>query len=416
VAGEETDVVIVGAGLAGLSAARHLARAGVAVRILERADAVGGRVRTDVVDGFRLDRGFQLFNAAYPEPPRLLDLPALRLQRFARGAQVLRGGRQHRLVDPRWQPSGVLATLRAPVGSLRGKAALGALSLRNGYGPVRALTAKDVTTRQALEDWRVDDELVDTVLRRFLAGVFLERELTTSSRFFHLVWRCFVRGTPSVPALGMQEIPDQLAAGLPPGSVELGTGVASVTASTVSTVDGREVSSRLGVIVAGDPRSAAALVPGVELPLMRSVTTLYHRAPVAPSAEPMLRLDADDDLVLSSVLMSLAAPAYAPTGSHLVSTSVLGADHGDDLEPRVRERLSALYGKSTGRWEHLRSYAIPDALPAMLPPFELRRPVRTGAGIFVCGDHRDTSSIQGAMVSGRRAAEAVLASAGRRPA
>ena len=404
--------MVVGAGLAGLSAARHLARAGVEVRILERADAVGGRVRTDVVDGFRLDRGFQLFNPAYPEPPRLLDLGGLDLRPFGRGVEVLRHGRRHRLVDPRSDPSSVVQTLRAPVGSLGGKAALTAMSVRDAWAPVRALVAADVSTRETLRQWHIDDGLVDAVLRPFLAGVFLEPDLATSSRFFHLVWRCFVRGTPSVPALGMQAIPEQLAAGLPGGAVELGTTVESISGSTVSTADGRQVRARLGVVVASDPRTAAALLPAVPEPVMREVTTIYHRASAAPAHDAMLRLDGDADLVVNTVVISQAATSYAPPGSHLVSTSVLGVDHGADLEPQVRTRLEALYGAPTAGWDHLRTYEIRDALPAMVPPFALRRPVRLAPGLFVCGDHRDTSSIQGAMVSGRRAARAVLDAAG----
>lgn len=406
------DVVVVGAGLAGLAAARHLARAGVSVLVLERSDAVGGRVRTDRRNGFRLDRGFQLFNPAYPEPPRLLDLERLDLQAFTRGVAVFRGGRRHRLVDPRAEPTSFLATLRAPIGSIRSKAAVVAMSLRDAIGPVGALIAEDVSTRRTLERWGIDDELIEVVLRRFLAGVFLEADLETSSRFFHLVWRTFVRGTPSVPALGMQAIPEQLAAELPGSSVELGTAVTTVSPSGVTTATGRRIMARLGVVVAGDPRSTAALVRRSTMPVMRSVTTVYHAAPAAPLAEPMLVLDGEEDLVLSTVVLSQAAPTYAPPSAHLVSTSVLGAHHGADLELRVRARLRTLYGTPTSDWEHLASYEIAEALPVMLPPFALRKPVRITDGLFVCGDHRDTGSIQGAMVSGRRAAYALLADAG----
>jgi len=406
--------VVVGAGLAGLSAARHLVRAGVGVLVLERADAVGGRVRTDLQDGFQLDRGFQLFNPAYPEPPRLLDYGRLDLRPFTRGIAVFRGGRRRRLVDPRREPSSLLATLGAPVGSVRAKAALAAMSLRDAIGPVGALTAEDVSTRQTLERWRIGEELIETVLRRFLAGVFLEADLATSSRFFHLVWRSFVRGTPSVPALGMHAIPEQLAAGLPSGSVELDTTVATVSPHGVTTVAGQRIMARLGVVVAGDPRSAAALVPQSAMPVMRSVTTIYHAAPAAPMTEPMLVIDGEENLVLSTVVMSQAASTYAPSSAHLVSTSVLGAHHDTDLERRVRARLGTLYGARTSDWEHLASYEIAEALPAMLPPFALRKPVRITDGLFVCGDHRDTGSIQGAMVSGRRAACALLADAGLR--
>lgn len=409
-AAERVDVVVVGAGLAGLSAARHLARAGLDVRVLEQGDAVGGRVRTDLRDGFRLDRGFQLLNPAYPELPRVLDLDELSLRPFSRGMALHLGGRRHVLRDPRSHPLSVGSALAAP-GSLRGKARLAAMSLRDGYGPIDRLVKEDVSTVETLRRWGLDDELVELVMRRFLAGVFLERELETSSRFFHLVWRCFVRGTPGVPADGMQALPELVARDLPGGTVRLDQTVTEAGPYEVGVGDAR-LRARLAVVVAADPRTAASMLGPVTLPTMHGVTTIYHAAPDVPLDEPLLVLDGEEELVLSTVVMSAAAPSYAPRGAHLVSTSVLGTGHDTGLERRVRERLAVLYGTSTSGWQHLASYEIHDALPAMRPPLALRKPVRLAEGLYVCGDHRDTSSIQGAMVSGRRAAHALMADAG----
>lgn len=209
------DVIVVGAGLAGLSAARHLAAAGLDVVVLESSDSVGGRVRTDIIDGFRLDRGFQLFNPAYPEPPRLLDLDELDLRPLTPGALVVTDGGRHRLADPRRRPSSIPAGLRSHPGSLRELLTLAALSARDALAPVGLLTRTERTTAAELHRWGLSGELGDVFLRRFLAGVFLEDELSTSSVFFHLVWRTFVRGTPSIPATGMGSIPTQLAGRLP---------------------------------------------------------------------------------------------------------------------------------------------------------------------------------------------------------
>lgn len=405
------DVVVVGAGLAGLSAARHLHAAGLEVVVLERSDGIGGRVSTDVQNGFRLDRGFQLFNPAYPEPPRLLSLDDLDLRPFTRGALVRYDGARHRLVDPRAEPTSFVATLRAPVGSLPAKAALAALSVRDAMAPFGRITAADTSTRDALRRAGVTGSLAERVVGRFLAGVFLESELATSSRFFHATWRSFVRGTPSVPALGMGELAAQLAAPLGPGVVRLDTEVRTIEAGGVRLADGRRVDSRLGTVVAADARGAHTLLPGLAVPPSNGVTTVYHAMTEAPLDEPILVLDGDDDLIVNSVVLTATAPAYAPTGWHLVSTSVLGAGHGAGLEPRVRARLAVLYATDTRSWEHVATYGIDNALPQMVPPFELRRSVRAGPGRYVCGDHRDTSSIQGAMVSGRRAAQALIADA-----
>ena len=381
--------------------------------VVDPATAVGGRVRTELHEGFQLDRGFQLFNPAYPEPPRLLDLPALELCSFTPGALVVSRGRRHRLVDPRREPKGIPGLLSPRLGTLREQAALIALSARNGYGPKSALLAGETTTAQSLREWGLTGDLGERLLRRFLAGVFLERELSTSSVFFNLVWRTFVRGTPAVPSHGMRAIPEQLAAGLPAGTVWLRERVDTVEPYAARLADGRGIEATRGVVVATDGAAAAQLVPSLATPVMHGVTTIYHRPPTAPIDEPILVLDGDEELVVNTVLMSAAAPSYAPPGQHLVATSVLGVGHGADLEQRVRERLAVLYGVDTAAWRHLRTYEIPGALPAMPPPLDLRKPVHIRDGVFVCGDHRDSSSIQGAMVSGRRAAEAVLARAAR---
>lgn len=368
-------------------------------------------MRTDVQNGFRLDRGFQLFNPAYPEPPRLLSLDDLDLRPFTRGALVRYDGARHRLVDPRAEPMSVLATLRAPVGSLPAKAALAALSVRDAVAPFGRITAADTSTLDALRRAGVTGSLAERVFGRFLAGVFLESELATSSRFFHATWRSFVRGTPSVPALGMGGIAAQLAAPLGPGVVRLDTEVRTVDEDGVRLADGRRLACRLGTVVAADARGARALLPGLVVPASNGVTTIYHATSEAPLDEPILLLDGEEDLVVNSVLLTAAAPEYAPEGCHLVSSSVLGVDHGPHLETRVRHRLAVLYETDTRTWEHVATYPIENALPRMVAPFELRRAVRAGSRRYVCGDHRDTSSIQGAMVSGRRAAQALLADA-----
>jgi phytoene dehydrogenase-like protein len=407
-------VVIVGAGLSGLAAARHLTRHGVEVTVLEASDAVGGRVRTDFVDGYRLDRGFQLYNPAYPEGARVLDHHTLDLKPFIAGARIVvdRGGRRRveRVADPRRKPAWAVPSLRAHIGSPLSTARFGAYAVSRAVRSVPALRHDpDVTSEEALRRAGADQTLMETVLRPFLSGVFLDSELSTSRRFLDVVLKSFVLGTPSVPALGMQRIPEQLAAGL---DVRLGHRVAAVSARRVDVVGG-DAHSADAVIVATDPSTAAGLVTDIRAPAARSVTTWYYRPDCAPGeladGDAVLILDGSRRGPLTNtVVLSHAAPDYAPPGSALIAASALGTGDTPGQEDSVREHLAWLYGRPTKGWELIARYPIPYALPAMPVPFELQRPVRTAQGVYVAGDHRDTSSIQGALVSGRRAAQALL--------
>ena len=390
------EVVVVGAGLAGLACARHLQAAGVGVVVLEAEDAVGGRVRTDVVDGMLLDRGFQVHNTGYPEAQRVLDHEALDLRRFAAGAMVRIGDRLHRVGDPRKVPTWAPGTVLSPIGSLKDKLLIARLAAESGLlSPDALLSRPETTTYDALRARGLSDRVIDRFFRPFLSGVFLEDGLQTSSRFFDLVWRYFARGNQCVPAAGMGAIPAQLAQGL---DVRLG--------SRVDALAGLRDSHR-AVVVATAAAGAGRLVPGLDVPASRSVTTLYHLAPEPPVREPAIVLDGEaSGPVANTVVLTNAAPSYAP-GRHLVSSSVVS---GDASEPAVRQHLSRLYGVETAAWQHVASYEIRDALPSQAPPMgRFRKPVRLEDGLYVCGDHRDSASIQGALVSGRRAATAVVA-------
>ena len=391
------DVLVVGAGLAGLACARDLQRHGLAVTVLEADERVGGRVQTDAVDGMLFDRGFQVFNSGYPEARRVLDLARLDLQPFDAGALVRSGSRLHRVGDPRRLPSWALATATAPIGSLSDKAALAATAARAVFGPVdRLLTGPETTAYDALRSRHLSDEVINRFLRPFLSGVFLEGELVTSSRFLDLVLRSFGRGTQSVPAAGMGAIPAQLAEGL---EIELGHRVRTLGAGQV---DGRRARA---VVVAVAAPQAEQLLPGLGVPRMNGVTTHYFLAPEKPIPDKAIVLDADRrGPVASTVVLTNAAPSYAP-GRVLVAASVVA---GDAREPAVRTHLAWMYGGAVAGWQHVRHYDVRDGVPDMRPPLgNLRKPVRLGPGLYVCGDHRDTGSIQGALVSGRRAAAAV---------
>ncbi|WP_406194042.1 FAD-dependent oxidoreductase [Kitasatospora sp. NBC_01560] len=405
--GPELDAVIVGAGLAGLACALDLCRAGRRVAVLEASDAVGGRMRTDTVGEFTLDRGFQVVNTSYPQLRRRVDLRSLALHPFTPGYLLVGSAGRRRLTDPTRGPGRFGALLTDPPLPARDLAALGLLSTRDVLlPPALQRRCADVPTHRALRRSGLSQRAVDDVLAPFLAGVFLDDTLETSSRVFHLVWRSMLRGTLCLPRSGVGAVPAQLAAGLPAGVVRLESPVTALTDEGVVLADGSVLAAPT-VVVATGAAAAARLLPGHPLPAMRAVTTVYHAAPVPPLRDPTLLVDTDG-VLLNSVVLSEVVPAYARNGRALVSTSLLGVDRDTR---RVPARLAELYGTDTSDWEELAVYRIADALPAMPSPHPLSRPTRWSRGRFVCGDHRATGSVQGALASGARAAREVLADA-----
>lgn len=405
----DCDVIVVGAGLAGLLCARDLGRAGLDVRVLEAADQVGGRVRTDLVGGFRCDRGFQVLNPAYPAVRAEIDVAALRMQSFGRGVAVRRADGLTVLADPTRHPRWASATLRSPYlrsGELRAVAAWAAPAL----GPVaRLLAGADETLADSLDAAGVRGPLRRDVVERFFAGVVLERDGTTSAQFARLLARSFALGVPGVPMQGMAALPAQLAAALAQ-PVELGRRVERVTRVGQRWevgADGEALAAR-AVVVATDPVSAAALTP-LPAPPMKGCVTWWFATADRPSDLPFLLLDARGaGPLVNTAVMSAVAPSYAPAGLHLVqATALLGQATPPD-EATVRVQLAGIYERDTARWQTVTVHAIPHALPAQEPPLRVRQPVDLGDGLFVAGDHRDTASIQGALVSGRRTARAVL--------
>lgn len=404
----QTDVVVVGAGLAGLAAAVRLQQAGLDTLVVESADGPGGRVRTDVVDGTLLDRGFQLLNPAYPEVRRVVDVGALRLRPFGAGVVVAHGDGSFVLGDPRRLPSSVLSDLRAPVGGLATKLRLLRWAAPVGFGPASAVRAgSDRPLAAELRARGLDGPLTERVLRPFLAGVLADECLTTSRRLAEMILRSFVRGTPAVPERGMQALPDQLAARLEPGTLRCGVRARLTTGHRVSTDQGT-VGTR-AVLVAADPVAAADLT-SLPRPRVRALTTFWFRATQAPTRSHLLHLDGDRrGPVVNTAVMTNAAPSYSRDGA-LVQATAVGA-HPDAAED-VRRHAGLVYGVDPRGWELLRTDVIAHALPAHDAGVPLRKRVDLGDGVFVAGDHRDTPSIQGALVSGRRAADAVMARLG----
>ncbi|MFF3446161.1 NAD(P)/FAD-dependent oxidoreductase [Streptomyces sp. NPDC002667] len=401
------DVLIVGGGLAGLACACDLVGYGLGVRLLEASDEVGGRMRSDAHDGFVVDRGFQVFNTSYPQVRRRLALRDLRLRPFTPGVLVHTEDGPLRFEDPT-RGRKRLGDLRpGRLAGTRDLIALAALSGRDMLAPASWLKrGEDRTTRTALAAAGFSEEFVERFFRPFLSGVFLEDQLETSGRVFHLVWRSMLRGTLCLPAAGIGAVPRLLAGALPPDVVRLGTSVTRLTDGGVEVDDGGELAAR-AVVVATGPGPAARLLPGLGLPEYRVVTTYYHAATRSPLAEPVLVTDTRRRF-LNTCVLSEAVRGYAPPGMSLIATSVLGHDQ-EGGEGWLRDTLAEVYGTDTGDWDLLTVRTVPDALPAMPPPQPLSLSSRVAPGRYVCGDHRATGSVQGALASGARAAREVAA-------
>ncbi|GGR66234.1 NAD(P)/FAD-dependent oxidoreductase [Streptomyces eurythermus] len=464
----QVDVVIVGAGIAGLSAAHRLTSAGITTAVLEAAPYVGGRMSTEKVDGFRLDRVGQLLSTSYPELRLTPGLTELAVRRFAPGVLLHRDGRLQRAGAPAPGGSargarGALHVVRAlagtprstaargtalrdtvlgvtaarataaraatgrgttvtpgraggaPVGGAVDQARLGAALGRLAATPVeRVLARPELPAAQALARRGVPARTIDGFLRPLLAALLCDPELTTSSRCADLALRAFASGRLCVPEGGAEALPELLARALPPGTVRTGVRVTSVSTTSVATAEHGEIRCR-AVLLATDARAAAELLPGLRVPDFHPVTVLHHTTDEPAEALPTgasLLLDADrGGPVAHTAVLSTVDPSRAPAGRVLISSTVLGPPP-EGVDTAVRIHLARLYGTSTRRWETLAVHHTPEAVPAMRPPHDPRRPVRLLAGLYVCGDHRDTSTVQGALHSARRAAAAILADLG----
>ncbi|BBZ44087.1 NAD(P)/FAD-dependent oxidoreductase [Mycobacterium parmense] len=404
------DVLVIGAGLAGLRCAGVLAAAGRDVRVWEAGDDVGGRVRTDEVDGFLCDRGFQVLNPAYPELERSVDVAALRLQTFRAGVAIRRQLGAALLVHPLREPALVPRMLAS--GAVRPREALAlARWALPALRPAKLKSRRDDDTlRRSLDRCGAHGELRRTV-DRFLAGVLLDDSGGTSNAFGLLLARMFLFGVPGLPAGGMRSLPRRLAEPLA-GRISLNHKMTHFEHGGGRwTVHGPETTTARDVVVATGPVTAAALT-GAPTPATHAVVTDWWAADEAPPGPPMLWVDSRSDPpgpVVNTAVISAAAPTYAPPGRHLISASaLLGPDRAAPPETAMRRHAAEILGIDGGRWESVTRHVVEHALPAQPPPLAVRRPVHIRDGLWWCGDHRDTASIQGALVSGRRTAEALL--------
>ena len=412
------DVVIVGAGLAGLSAAKVLTETGLSCLVLEASDQVGGRIKTDEYEGFLLDHGFQVFLKAYPEARQLLNYEQLDLKEFFNGSMVWLGSADgfQKVADPWRHPVEGLQSVYNKVGTLKDK--LKVADLRQQLLDQRQdayFDSPEMTVENYLLDFGFSRQMIDTFFRPFLSGIFLEPDLKTSSRFFEFVFRMFSLWGGSLPANGMRAIPEQLAAGLPSGTIRLNSPVAEISTGLVRLASGESIRAA-NVLLAMDAADVGKLLPTAPKRAFNAVTCLYFAAPHPPVEEPILMLNGLPGKLVNNVCVpSQVAPTYAPKGQALVSVSVLGEhDDGDGstaaLARAVQAELQEWFGAQVEVWRPLRHYVIRRALPSLVLPGNSLQSgsARLGDRLYQCGDHLETPSINGAMASGRKAAEAVL--------
>ena len=408
---KNAEVIIIGAGLAGLTAAKILKAAGRSVLLLEASDGVGGRVRTDEVDGCLLDRGFQVFLTAYPEARELLDYEALELCKFDPGALILTSDGITRMGDPIRQPASLVSTLFSSSATFADKMRMLRLKLRlSGKGMEEIFSDPEISTAEYLKNEGFSDTIMSRFFWPFLTGIFLEDQLTTSSRMFEFVFKMFSEGDAAVPAKGMGMIPKQLAECLSNGEILFHQNVSAVAGGIVSTADGHTYEADI-VLVAADPWRSP-LRYGDAVINYHSVSNMYFIAERRPFEQPLIALNTlPGKLVNNIAVMDRISPAYFSKGKSLISLSLIG-DHAADqleLQSNVINELKFWYPEAIS-WKRLKTYHIDYALPnddhvTYVPD---NRAIRVNDRCFVCGDHLMNGSINAAMKSGRVAAEAII--------
>lgn len=420
-----SHVIVVGAGLAGLRCAARLDELGHEVTLVEAGAEVGGRLRTDRIDGYLCDHGFAVINPAYPALRRFVDVDALDLRSFRAGLLVRTDGRGARglvtLADPRREPVLLPATLRSGYLDPRELAAL-ARWIAPALGPVgRLLAGPDQTLTESFDAAGVTGRLRREVIETFLAGVLVDSHGGSSAAFTRLLVRTFALGSPGLPSRGIDTLPRVMAAALS-APARLCEPVEDVTArgSGVVVRTPAQTYEAAAVVLATDPAALPGLLgdeaggtPG-DLRPMHGLVTWWFSTSQPPHRLAMLAVDgrrSDGRIpgpVWNAADVSAAAPTYAPAGRRLVqATTLLDRPEVSATEADVRRHLGQIYGRDTAGWDLVARHEIRDALPEMAPPLRTRLDLRVGERVYVCGDHRDTGSIQGALVSGQRAAQTV---------
>lgn len=404
--------MIIGGGIAGLTAANYFNKEGIKYLLLEAEDRVGGRIKTDYVKGYQLDRGFQVLLTSYPECKALLDYEALHLKPFHPGALVQYGHKAFKINDPFRKPITALRHFSNPFTSFSDK--LKILALRNRH---RRLTVEQIfnepemSTLQFLQEWNFSKSFIQTFLKPFLNGIFLEEDLKTSSRFFEFVFKMFAQGYASLPQGGMEAIPQQLAKNLNADRLVCNAKVAELNDTTLTLVGGQKITAKR-VLIATDALQAEALQPKGSTGTFSATTNMYFSANKKPLKTSTILLNGNASGIVNSLsVLTNLHESYAPPNKQLISVSINRPLHLNDLELiiAVRQELKLWFGAAVEDWMHLKTYVVDNALPLFehieYPTKNDIKPI--SKGVFACGDYTCDPSINGAMRSGRLNAEAI---------
>jgi protoporphyrinogen oxidase len=403
-------IVIIGAGIAGLTCAKYLKDKGIEATILEASFGVGGRVRTDIVEGFKLDRGFQVLLTSYPEARKLLNYNALRFKKLPSGARIRQGNAFSVMPNPLKDFTTAPQALFARVGSFWDKLKVLQLnlSLKNAPEPTTANTRDKQNTLEFLKEFGYSDTIIERFFRPFFRGVFLEKDLKTDATFFKFLFSQFAKGDVVVPENGMQAIAEQIAAHLAPHQIRLNTAVEKIVGQTIYLENGETIEAEK--IILATNASATARILG-EKPSVSFNTTdcLYFSSdtPLPIFSKPYLMINANsNELIDHLVVMSDVAPSYAPIGKALISVSLVGKNtySETDLVEKVGKELLNWFGKNH-QWKHLRTYRIPEALPQYFEAPTQHNTLKINAFMYRCGDYMAYPSLNAAMKTGREVAE-----------
>ncbi len=395
--------------MAGLTCAKYLKDRGVETLILEASDAVGGRVRTDVVKGFKLDRGFQVLLTSYPEVEKLLNYNDLRLQNLPSGARVRSGDDFFVMPNPLKNILTAPQALFSPVGSLFDKIKVLQLNLetRNAAEPDFSNLESNDSTVSFLKNYGFSDKMINRFFVPFFGGVFLERELKTNASYFKFLYSLFAKGDVAVPQNGMQAIPEQIAGHLSPDQIRLNTPVRKMSGKTIHLENG-EIIEADKIVLATDARAAAKLLGETSKVKFNSTVCLYFEsnAPLKLNGEPYLIINSNANELIDHLLISSdVAPTYAPDGKTLISVSIVGNKEisENELETGVQTELVKWFGREND-WHHLKTYRIPQALPQFFQGSSIVRQLKISDDIYRCGDYTAYPSLNAAMKTGREVA------------
>ena len=396
-------VVVVGGGLAGLVCARKLHRAGHEVRLLEASDRIGGRLRTDRVDGFQLDRGFQVLFEAYPQVKRELNLDALNMRWFRRGAQLYDGKVAHTFdLQKPW------AAAIDPYIKLSDKIRLALAAIQSTRRSERS--GKSVTAKEQLQSSGFSEQFIQRFARPFFGGVFLDSSLSVEWDQFEFVLRMLTLGRAGVPADGMEAIPKQIAADLPKTSICCFSKVGAIDDYGVTLTSGERIAAK-AVIVATDARAWQQISALRSLPERRfwGTTCLWFATEDLVEPDPLIWLNGTGQGRVNQVApMTACAPSYAPSGQNLLAVSLNGCWEGVGLKEEVQAELTAWFPQ-VRQWKHLATQVIPNAQLVQQPATSKLGSVDVPDHIMISGEARTNSSIDGAIESGIRSADELLA-------